>query len=220
MTSPAKLSLFLAIALLAGCRDHDRDDADENAATPAADTTAADSMAADNTTPPADNTASTMPAETPMAPDATSTAPTAADALPLVMAIDQHEIDAAQLAKTKATRSDVKAYAAMLEKDHRDNLTQAQALPGATPAPATDSGAVADQKRKGQESLDSLRATDGAAFDAAYLDAMVSGHTDALSTLDNTLIPGATDDKVRDFLGKTREAVQKHLDKAKALQAK
>jgi putative membrane protein len=196
----AYCTLALAALLLAGCH-RDRDDAttDDNT------TAAADAAATADTTMPAEPTPSSMP-------PADATAPSAADAVPVVMAIDQHEIDAAQLAKDKATRQDVKDYAAMLETEHRANLAQAQALPGAT----ADSAAVAAMRDKGQQEMAMLQ---GAAdFDSAYLDAMVNGHADALDKLDSTFIPGATGATVRDFLTNTRGAVSMHLDKARALQ--
>jgi putative membrane protein len=191
--------LALSVMLLAGCH-RDRDDqavVDETATTDA--TTAAE------TAPP-------PTAPTPSAMDATM--PAATDAVPMVMAIDQHEIDAAQIAKDRATRPDVKEFAAMLDRDHRANLAQAQALQGV--AAGSGSPAVAAQRDKGQQELTTLQGASD--FDAAYLEAMVDGHADALDKLDSTFIPGASDDAVRNFLVTTRAAVSTHLDKARALQ--
>jgi predicted outer membrane protein len=198
------LAIPIAIALLGGChRDADDANADANAD---ANSAATDAMATDP---------SAMDAPTPT-PSTDGSMATGADGPALIAAIDQHEIDAAGLAATKATRADVKEYAAMLDTEHRANLEQARALPGGT---TTDSPALADLMQKGRAEMDKLRAADGASFDTTYLDSMVAGHTDALNLIDSQLLPGAQDPAVVDFLTRTREAVSKHLDRARALQA-
>ena len=52
----------------------------------------------------------------------------------------------------------------------------------------------------------------------AYIDAMVKGHQEALSLIDDRLLPAAQDTNVRTFLTNSREHVAMHLERAKALQ--
>lgn len=62
-----------------------------------------------------------------------------------------------------------------------------------------------------------LAALDGDAFAAAWLEAMVKGHEDALTKID-ALLPTATHEGVGRHLRDTREAVAAHLDTARELQ--
>ena len=48
---------------------------------------------------------------------------------------------------------------------------------------------------------------------------MVKGHEEALAKLDNELIPGATDQAVRQHLQDTRAAISRHLDTGRSLQS-
>ena len=196
------LVLALAVATaLAACNRHD--DAD-NATPPPIDTAAQPDVDASATT------------EAPLA--ATPAPPADGASLAFLATVDQQEIDAGALAQKKGTRADVKAYAAMLQADHQANLTKAQDLANKSPM-AMDDPRVADQVRKGDAAMATLQAADAAAFDAAFLQAMVDGHAGALDVIDTQLLPAAQDETVRAFLAETRTAVSGHLDQAKQLQA-
>ena len=192
---PILAALTLAVAL-AGCQRQ----AAEEAAAPA----------------PAD---ATEAASTPTTPDAPA-APAAladADALALVAAIDQNEIDAAALAQAQAGRPDIKDYATMLAHDHETNLQATRALLGVAGAPA-DATLVATHQAQAEAERARLQPLTGADFDAAFLDVMARGHAAALAMLDERAIPGAQDPGVRAHLEKTREAVANHLAQVQALQ--
>ncbi len=229
--------LILPLALMAvlsacGDRDHDRDAATADAGTnaPDASATAADAngtaatASADSASAPMDATVGTAAdagmtgtagadGTTPATDASANAAGGDADLLGVLAAINQHEIDASNQAKQHKLDAAVSKYADMMITDHGANLTQTRAL-GAN----EQSAQATAQKEKGKQHLDQLGQTPDAQYQKAFVDAMVQGHTEALATLDNTLIPGAKDAKVKDHLQKTRDKVAQHLEQAKALQ--
>ncbi|NYZ61586.1 DUF4142 domain-containing protein [Luteimonas deserti] len=64
-----------------------------------------------------------------------------------------------------------------------------------------------------------LSALEGQAFATAWVQAMVTGHEEALAKLDNELIPGASDEAVARHLRDTRTSIAGHLETARTLQA-
>jgi putative membrane protein len=181
------------------------------------------SRSADNAAATAPPPAAVAPADPgndgAVAPVATNVPPdpaaSAAEVLSVIAAIDEHEIDASRVAADRTSSEALKDFAATLHKDHADNLAQAQALLAG--AATVDTPLVAAQKRMGAAELVRLEATDAAALDRAYVDAMVAGHAATLALLDRLaapLAPGA----VADFVAATRTVVAAHLARGQALQ--
>lgn len=136
-----------------------------------------------------------------------------AAALGVLNAINEHEIAAGEQALAKGVTGDVADYARMMIDQHSENRTRTSAL-GAD-AQAADAQA---QRRKGEQELATLDQQEGEAYRKAYVDAMVKGHSEALTALDQQLIPAAGREEVRAHLSTTREAVARHLEQAHALQ--
>lgn len=143
---------------------------------------------------------------------------TDAEALAWVMAVDNNEINAAQEAQKKKISQPVMDYAKMLEKEHSDNLQKTRDLSQSMNETPAETQAVEDLKAKGNDMLSSLSPKDGMDFEKNYIDAMVKGHTEALSMLDNQLIPNAKSQDLKNHLTETRQHVAMHLDRAKELQ--
>jgi putative membrane protein len=78
---------------------------------------------------------------------------------------------------------------------------------------------LAAMRQKHDAERERLAALEGEEFTRAWVDAMVRGHEEALAKLDNELIPGATDDGVRQHLQDTRTAISRHLDTGRSLQS-
>lgn len=77
---------------------------------------------------------------------------------------------------------------------------------------------LAEMKRKHDAQREQLAQLDGEAFEKAWVEAMVTGHQEALTKLDSELIPSASDSRVRDHLQTTRTAIAGHLETARSLQ--
>ncbi len=166
-------------------------------------------------------------------------------ALMAVAEVDRHEIAASELALSKDVQGPVRDYAETLQRDHTRNLEATRALLGpaagtgetmttvaggtaATTRAATGAdtrGEAGDappdvmaMQRKHEAQHQTLAALDGAEFQRAWVDAMVTGHQEALDKLDSELIPSADDARVQRHLQTSRTAIAGHLETARGLQ--
>lgn len=145
------------------------------------------------------------PASVPAAPSAQEFAQTVANS-------DAFEIQSSQLAAQRAARQDVKDFAATMVRDHTMTTEQLTALaPQINLTPPTS---TLDAAKQGQ--IESLRGQNGAAFDAAYVDAQVAAHTEAVALFEryaNSGEPGP----LRDWAAETLPKLREHLTHAQAL---
>ena len=205
---PLMLAAFLAVAV-AGCNPAG-DEADTTTpvgddATGVADDTMPDTMPSD-TMPPA----GTMPAGTDTAAQG--------ETLGFIVLVNEHEIAAAEQAREKEVGDDVRAYADMLHEEHTANLEATRELADTAGVQIVETGPELDaQRAKGESDLERLGELVGEAYETAFLEAMVKGHTDALSMIDDRMAT-ATGSPVEQHLTATRETIAKHLEEAQALQ--
>jgi putative membrane protein len=142
------------------------------------------------------------------------------DARMLIALINASEISAGATAARKATDADVRAFANDMIADH----TAMQQLAGADTTAGrgtTSAGAArADTLRRvSKRQSDSLAALPpGAAFDRAYIDQQVSGHSMALDSLQRWRAD-VRSAALRTVIDSAVPRVSSHLDRAKAIQA-
>jgi putative membrane protein len=154
------------------------------------------------------------------APAAPAAAPAVTDAqiAAIVVAANQVDIDAGELAKEKGSDPRVKEFAQRMITDHGGVNQAASDLVGrlgVTPEPnATSQKLTAD----GEANRTALQGQSGAAFDRAYIANEVAYHQAVLDAIDQTLIPGAQNAELKALLEQTRPAVAAHLDHARQLQ--
>lgn len=202
------MSALMAIAVTGCNRNDDANGGTNN--TPSATDTAAGDVTGTQPAGPA------VPAGSDTA--AMGGAPTQAEALALVNVINEHEVRAAEMAKSKNVTGPALEYANMMQAEHNNNMTQTTALLQQQGATAADGPRVSDQRTRGEAKRNQLQGLEGQAFAKAYIDAMVMDHQEALTMLDSQLIPAATDEAVRTHLTTTRQHVQKHLERAQQIQ--
>ena len=140
-----------------------------------------------------------------------------AEAIAALMAVNDHEIKAAALAKSKQVGKDVMDYAQMMDKEHGANQQQTEQLTRSTGLQPAETDKVKAMKTKTAAERDALAAKSGADFEAAYIDAMVKDHAEVLARIDGELLPAATDPAVQAHLKTTREHVAMHLEAARKL---
>jgi len=140
-----------------------------------------------------------------------------AEALATVAVIDLNEITAAAQATAKNISQPVKDYAMELHQSHGMNIDKTLKLGQQIGATPVITPAVEQLQKKGAGQLAAFVQLDGKAFEQAYVEAMVKGHTEALAKLD-MLQKSATNAELKQHLTATREDVSGHLEKAKALQ--
>lgn len=200
------IGTLLALAIGSGC---DRRELPENQPTP--------EPAGAASTNPAAPTTPTVDTSTPPATSETAATESTKDdslALGLLAALNEHEIAAAQQAQSKNVSVPVLAYAKMMEQQHGDNLAKTKTLGSLASTPE-----VQAMKDKGKADLDALGKKNGKEYETAYVDAMVSGHTEALALIDGRLLTLASTGPVKDHLVETRDHVVMHLEEARKLQA-
>jgi len=159
------------------------------------------------------------PVATPRATDAASAAPQLSQAqiAKVTELANTGEIEQAKIAQAKAKSTSVKKFAAMMIKHHGEaRTTQAKLYKQLDLTPATSETATLLQA-DADRTLGNLRAADGSAFDVTYMEAQVDAHQKVLDTIDQQLLPAATDQAVISELRKMRETVESHLTEAKKI---
>lgn len=142
--------------------------------------------------------------------------PSDADVRLVVGAIHKTEVDAAQLATTKAQNAGVKAYAQEMLRVH-----SAPARTAPTPGGGAMSGAsdlLVPMQENATKTLAALRAASGPAFDRAYITSQVASHEGALQTL-SRLETATKDNALLQQVRSLQGEVQRHLETARKLQA-
>jgi len=137
----------------------------------------------------------------------------------IVVTANQVDIDAGKFAKSRSTNKDVKAFAELMVADHTGVNKSAKDLVTKLKVTPQDNPTSQSLKAGGDKNLAHLKTLKGAAFDQAYVDHEVAYHQQVIEALDNTLIPGATNEELRALLIKVRPAFVAHLEHAKHLQS-
>ncbi len=146
-------------------------------------------------------------------------APNDAQIAAIVVTANQVDVDAGQLAESKGSNAQVKAFGKQMVTDHTGVNKQAKELVTKLGVKPEDSPTAESLKKGGQENLNNLKQLKGSAFDKAYVDHEVAYHQQVIDALDKTLIPSAKNEQLKALLVKVRPAFVAHLEHAKMLQA-
>jgi putative membrane protein len=129
------------------------------------------------------------------------------------------EIEQGKLAQTKAKSPAVKKFAAMMIKHHTEAKNEQAKLYKQLNLTPTQSQPATALKEDADKTIGSLRAADGSAFDMAYMNSQVDAHQKVLDSINQVLLPAASDQKLVDGLNKMKKTVEEHLDEARSIQA-
>jgi putative membrane protein len=140
------------------------------------------------------------------------------EALAVLAAADEGEVQTAKQALSKGVDGAVRDYAQMLQKDHAKNLQDTRSVAAKAKLTLAETDEVKKTKKKGQEVRQKLQKLSGDAYSHAYVEAMVKDHTEDLDEIDHKLIPEASNADVLAHLKATRATVARHLEVAKSLQ--
>jgi putative membrane protein len=128
-------------------------------------------------------------------------------------ASDNFEISSSKLAATSATSAAVKSFAAKMIAAHTGSTAKLKATAsGLSPAITPDDTLSPAQ----QQSLDSLKGLNGAAFDTAYASAQVDAHQKTLDALKG-YASGGDNAQLKTFANGLIPTVTAHLNMAKGL---
>jgi putative membrane protein len=113
-----------------------------------------------------------------------ASSPSPAIVVGFLTTVNRGEIEAAELARDKATNARVKEYARMMLTDHGRALKESGSADTAAAAAPVGQPAV-DAQAKHEQEMNTLRTTaKGRAFDSTYMAMMVAGHQDVLARLE------------------------------------
>jgi putative membrane protein len=124
-----------------------------------------------------------------------------------------------ELAASRGTSEQVKAFARRMVQDHGSANQQATQLAqrlGVTPA---DNAASGELKTDADQHAQQLQGMSGAEFDRAYIEHEVQMHQRVLDALDQQLIPNARNPELRQLLETVRPTIQSHLEQARQIQS-
>lgn len=138
----------------------------------------------------------------------------------MILTINEGEIDAGKIAKSKTERKEVKDFAVMMIDQHRDNIKATKVLAKKEKFSPEKSNTSKDLEKEMEQSNKDLKKNDKVALDRAYMDQQVAMHEKALKVFDTVLIPQAKNSALKKHLEKTRAAVAEHLNHAQNLQIK
>jgi len=130
------------------------------------------------------------------------------------------DINTGTLASKKAMRADVRAFGAMLARDHAGVQEQARALAkklGVTPTPVPADFPLLLDYNATMKSLDGLS---GAAFDNAFLAHEIAYHKAVINAVNTQFLPAIKNAELKKFVEQIAPAFQAHLAAAENLQAK
>lgn len=134
----------------------------------------------------------------------------------VIDALNAGEIAQSMLADD-STNAEVRAYAAMMIASHTDLAEEHTEVLGRvmlSPVESDLSRSITQQVMNVNEDLSALS---GAELDAAYVDAQVILHAEALDVIQTTLMPSVTNSRYRQFVIDVRDAMVAHLQLAREL---
>ncbi len=123
------------------------------------------------------------------------------------------EVQLGEIAQRTAASSRVKAFGAMMVKDHSKANSELKVL-----AAAKNVTLPTSLNSEHQNHVDNLRKLSGAAFDEHYMDMMTTDHLEDISAFDQAAHSGkVTDGDVKAFAAKTLPVLKLHYDSAQAI---
>lgn len=135
-----------------------------------------------------------------------------------LVAIDENEVHAAQLAEKRDVEGPIESFAKMIREDHGRNINDTERLAGKLNIDLKRGDPVDSIHTEGEQMLDRLDALKGDEFQHSFINEMVNGHKEALDKLDD-FIRQAQNPEVKAHLQATRQRVAFHLKEAERLQA-
>lgn len=128
-------------------------------------------------------------------------------------ASDMFEIEASKLAESNGASASVRKFAASMIEGHTDSTAKLKAAAASSSPPLTPDPTLTPAQ---QQTLDSLKAQKGAAFDSAYVDAQIKAHEQTLGTLRAYATDGDVP-ALKSFAASLVPIVTGHLNMAKGL---
>ncbi|HEU4684912.1 MAG TPA: DUF4142 domain-containing protein [Nitrospira sp.] len=140
-----------------------------------------------------------------------------ANVLGVLNTIDAGEMEAAQLAKEKASSEDVRAYASRIVNDHITSMQETRQLGQRMGVQADKPQLASSLEKTHREAMDQLRQKSGKDFDKAYVQYQIRMHEQAVNLVEDTA-DSAKHSRLREHLRQLRPDLQSHLSAARTLE--
>jgi putative membrane protein len=123
------------------------------------------------------------------------------------------EVEAGKVAEKNGQRDDVKAFGGRMVKDYGKSNENLKSV-------ATKMNAVVPEKirPRRQFKIDQMAKLSGAAFDTAYITAMVQDHQNTIAGFEKALASVSNED-LKKFINDTLPVLKEHLEMAKKMQS-
>jgi putative membrane protein len=140
-----------------------------------------------------------------------------ANVLAMLDTINLSEIDAANLAKQKASSEETRMFASRMLNEHATMMQETRQLAqriGVQPEPPALASSAA---KTHQETMEELRKLSGRDFDQAYLKYQIKMHEQAIDLVQNTA-SSVSSPQLQQHLRQARPELDGHLSGAKAIE--
>jgi putative membrane protein len=136
----------------------------------------------------------------------------------IVIAANEADIEAGNLAADKSQRADVRELARQIVADHAGANESTLDWAGKLRVVPEESHISQGLRFGSDESLETLKTLEGAAFDEAYIDHEVAFHQHVLEAIDEELIPNASNAELKTLLKRIEPTFAADLERARHLQ--
>ena len=134
-----------------------------------------------------------------------------------MQAINNAEINVSKVAKDKQVSKPVHDFADMMIDQHNQNLETVTKISDDNKITADDTKTVTTFKDQSAKQLDQISKLEDKKFQDAYVKAMINDHS-KVNKLLAKFEKEAQNPALKEYLTKTKQAVQEHLKEAKDLQ--
>ena len=137
----------------------------------------------------------------------------------IVVGANKIDISAGEIALQRSNNPEVKKFAERMITDHKAVLNSAVKLVTKLGVTPVNNSLVATLSKQSQEHEAKLRTLSGKAFDKAYIDHEVAYHEAVIGVIEDQLIPGATNQELKDTLVSVVPAFKAHLKHCQMIQS-
>jgi len=136
----------------------------------------------------------------------------------VVITASSFAIEAGKLAEFKSFNEEIKSYAQRMAGDHAEVTRSATELATRLEVTPRDNPISQSLKADGETNLAALQALRDEEFDKTYIDQIVTFYQNMLDTIDNRLMPSASNEELKTLLYNLFSPFSLHLDDAQQIQ--
>lgn len=137
--------------------------------------------------------------------------------LAALITVHENELAAARIAEARSSNEAVREFASRMLAEHTAAIDSLRQLASELHVERAQSTASQQIARDGRATAARITSAPPETFEATYVNTMVEGHEHVLTLIDDTLLPAASQARLRTEIGNQRTAVTSHLEHARML---